>query len=42
MASYQNGIGYGPWLHFHGWGEAVLEYIRALEYAEDVGLDVVV
>jgi hypothetical protein len=31
VASYQNGIGYGPWTHIDGWSEAVLEYIRAAE-----------
>jgi hypothetical protein len=31
VASYKNGIGYGPWVHIDGWSEAVLEYIRELE-----------
>jgi len=31
VASYQNGIGYGPWIHIDGWSEAILEYVRASE-----------
>lgn len=31
VAAYQNGIGYGPWLHIDGWSEAVLDYIKAVE-----------
>jgi 60 kDa SS-A/Ro ribonucleoprotein len=31
VASYQNGVGYGPWTHIDGWSEAVVEYIRAFE-----------
>lgn len=31
VASYKNGIGYGPWTHIDGWSESVLEYIRELE-----------
>jgi hypothetical protein len=31
VASYQNGIGYGPWTHIDGWSEAVLQYIVAAE-----------
>ncbi|HLH07935.1 MAG TPA: TROVE domain-containing protein [Terriglobales bacterium] len=31
VASYKNGIGYGPWTHIDGWSESVIEYIRALE-----------
>ena len=27
VASYQNSIGYGPWVHIDGWSEAVLDYI---------------
>lgn len=33
VASAQNGVGYGPWVHIDGWSEAVVEYIRALELA---------
>jgi 60 kDa SS-A/Ro ribonucleoprotein len=31
VASYRNGVGYGPWTHIDGWSEAVIEYIRELE-----------
>ena len=31
VASYQNGVGYGPWTHIDGWSDAVIEYIRAAE-----------
>jgi len=31
VASYKNGVGYGPWLHIDGWSEKVLDYIRAVE-----------
>ena len=31
VASYKNGVGYGPWTHIDGWSEAVIEYIRELE-----------
>ena len=31
VASYRNGVGYGPWMHIDGWSEAVVEYICALE-----------
>jgi hypothetical protein len=34
VASYKNGIGYGPWTHIDGWSESVVEYIRELERAE--------
>lgn len=27
VASYQNGIGYGPWTHIDGWSEAILDYV---------------
>ena len=30
VASFKNGVGYGPWTHIDGWSEAVVEYIRAL------------
>lgn len=32
VASAKNGVGYGPWLHIDGWSEAVLDYIRTVEY----------
>lgn len=31
VASYRNGVGYGPWLHIDGWSEAVLSYIQEYE-----------
>lgn len=31
VASYQNGIGYGPWLHIDGWSEAVIDFIERFE-----------
>jgi len=31
VASYENGIGYGPYIHINGWSEAVLDYIREYE-----------
>ena len=34
VATYKNGIGYGPWTHIDGWSEAVLQYIVAAEEAK--------
>ena len=34
VASYRNGVGYGPWTHIDGWSESVVEYIRELERTE--------
>jgi len=31
VASYQNGVGYGKWMHVDGWSDSVIEYIRAVE-----------
>jgi 60 kDa SS-A/Ro ribonucleoprotein len=31
VASYKNGVGYGPWLHIDGWSESVIDYIRSFE-----------
>jgi hypothetical protein len=31
VASAKNGVGYGPWQHFDGFSESVIEYIRELE-----------
>lgn len=31
VASYQNGIGYGPWTHLDGFSEGLLGYIQAYE-----------
>lgn len=33
VATYQNGIGYGPWVTINGWSEAVIDYIREHESA---------
>jgi len=35
VATYQNGVGYGPWLHIDGWSESVLDYIREFEAAPE-------
>lgn len=34
VASFKNGVGYGPWTHIDGWSEAVIDYIRELERIE--------
>lgn len=31
VASYQNGVGYGKWVHIDGWSEAVLDYVSVFE-----------
>lgn len=31
VASYQNGISYGSWLHVDGWSESVINFIREVE-----------
>lgn len=31
VASYQNGVGYGPWNRVDGWSEAVIDYITEYE-----------
>lgn len=31
VASYQNGVGYGKWLHIDGWSEAIINYIQEIE-----------
>lgn len=31
VASYKNGIGYGPWIHIDGWSESVVGYITKNE-----------
>src|SRR6476661_3359134 len=33
VASFQNGVGYGKWIHIDGWSDSVIEYIRAAEPA---------
>jgi hypothetical protein len=36
VASYRNGVGYGPWTHVDGWSEAVVDYIVELEAGDPV------
>ena len=31
VASYRNGVGYGPWTHIDGFSEGVLRFIREVE-----------
>jgi 60 kDa SS-A/Ro ribonucleoprotein len=31
VASYKNGVGYGPWTHIDGWSEACIDYIQECE-----------
>jgi 60 kDa SS-A/Ro ribonucleoprotein len=31
VANYENGIGYGEWVHVDGWSESIVDYIRMLE-----------
>lgn len=31
VAPYQNGVGYGPWVHIDGWSEAVVRWIAEYE-----------
>lgn len=31
VASYENGVGYGKWIHIDGWSEAILDYIKEFE-----------
>lgn len=35
VASYQNGVGYGKWVHIDGFSERVINYIRELERLAD-------
>jgi 60 kDa SS-A/Ro ribonucleoprotein len=35
VASNKNGVGYGPWTHIDGWSEAVVDYILAMEQAQE-------
>ena len=34
VASYKNGVGYGPWHHIDGWSESIVKYIIAYEKGE--------
>lgn len=31
VASYQHGVGYGPWVKVTGWSEAIVKYIQEME-----------
>src|SRR3990167_1563939 len=31
VASYKNGVGYGPWVHLDGFSEKILDYVREYE-----------
>lgn len=31
VATYENGVGYGDWIHIDGWSESVVDYIIELE-----------
>jgi 60 kDa SS-A/Ro ribonucleoprotein len=31
VASFQNGVGYGKWVHIDGWSDSVIEYIHTAE-----------
>ena len=31
VASYSNGVGFGPWTRINGWSERVIDYIQAVE-----------
>lgn len=35
VANYQNGIGYRDWIHIDGWSEAIVDYIRQYEQAQE-------
>ena len=35
VASYQNGVGYGKWVHLDGFSESVLRFIMEFERSED-------
>jgi hypothetical protein len=34
VASYKNGVGYGPWVHIDGWSERVVDFIQQYERQE--------
>jgi hypothetical protein len=31
VASNQNGVGYGPWMHIDGFSESIVDYIQEIE-----------
>lgn len=35
VATNQNGVGYGSWIHIDGWSEAVIDYIREYEKGDE-------
>jgi len=37
VASAKNGIGYHKWVHIDGWSEAIINYIRTFELAQNKG-----
>jgi len=34
VATYENGVGYGDWIHIDGFSESIVKYIQALEKSE--------
>ena len=34
VASYKNGVGYGPWVHIDGFSEAIVDYLKEYEVFE--------
>jgi hypothetical protein len=34
VATYQHGVGYGPWVHIDGWSERVIDFVREYEVAK--------
>jgi hypothetical protein len=36
VASYKNGIGYGPWMHIDGWSEEVIDFIGEYEAEKEL------
>ena len=39
ISGEENGIGYGKWIHIHGWSEAVLDFIRVYEEGEQRSIE---
>lgn len=40
VASAQNGVGYGPWVHIDGWSESVIRFIAEYERRKEASVDV--
>lgn len=38
VASYKNGVGYGDWVHIDGFSESIIDYIRAYESLDNLGV----